>query len=394
MLEAIAGAVESLLQNPISRAEVNLFIAEQFNLSNQSDRALEFIEQAIQEIARISGEEEYLINQLKCKVARQLCKAGEQKRSLNTLAEALQQSDRLEDPESRDYQLMNVSEAYAEIELYDRAIKIGLTIEDSYKQVWHLFRSIAYTAIHNHHHEQIQNILSAIGDYGEQQNFLFDAANAYSANQQMEQAIALVAQITSLGTKAEVLATAVESSDQIALAQALDLLNQAEVYAQAEQDTVRKAQALTMVAERYIDWQQFTHARTLLVQAQQLAMSLSADDLIQQIPRHDILSGIAIAFGQLDKHEGTIETTDVISVSNFKGLALHYAGINQKESQRDRLMRLNRVFESVSRMSDFTQGKEILTQIIEQISSFDQDYRRSLLISMVNAYFNLRKNVG
>lgn len=116
-------AIEAL-QNPMSRAEVNIAIAEQFDLTHQADRALPYIEQALQEIALIPIEEKFVINDLKCKVAKQLAKAGLQDRSIVMLTETFQQADAFEDPETRDYALIDVSEAYAEIGLYDRAIEI------------------------------------------------------------------------------------------------------------------------------------------------------------------------------------------------------------------------------------------------------------------------------
>lgn len=52
MLHEITKVIESF-QHPINRAEVNISVAKQFNLAHQSDKALLYIEQTLQEIALI-----------------------------------------------------------------------------------------------------------------------------------------------------------------------------------------------------------------------------------------------------------------------------------------------------------------------------------------------------
>ncbi|MBW4419762.1 MAG: hypothetical protein KME13_11100 [Myxacorys californica WJT36-NPBG1] len=472
MLDKIAQAIKSL-QNPIDCAEVNIFIAKQFNLIHQPDRALPYIEQALQEIALISIEEKFVINELKCKIAEQLAKVGLQNRSIAMLTEALQQADAFENPEDRDYALIAVSEAHAEIGMSDRAIQIGLMLDDDYKRVWRLFDSIAHIAIVQHsHHEQIFNILAVIDDSQDKDHFLLEVANTYFASNQPERAIALVPLMTYSSSKAEALAEAVKGrSETIARDQLLDLLNQAEAHAFLEQDVGMKAQALRMIAKQHIELKQFTHAHTLLEQAKQFAVSLSATHLLEQIPRDVILGGIARAFGKLAEHKAATQTTDAmtdkmlsasdlsviaqkdsvrekpdgtlktqtlqelsaaedalagdnshladlrrvmlaeawsalklfervqsiagqISDPNLKTLALRYAGIGVGESQCDRFERLSAACESATKQRDFDKGVKILIQLLEQIPSLDENYfRRSFVIRVVNAYFNLLGNL-
>lgn len=88
MLHEIAKVIESF-QHPMNRAEVNISIAKQFNLAHQSDKALPYIEQALQEIALIPIEEKFDINALKCKAAEQLAKAGLQNHSIAMLSKGI-----------------------------------------------------------------------------------------------------------------------------------------------------------------------------------------------------------------------------------------------------------------------------------------------------------------
>ncbi|MBE9182673.1 hypothetical protein IQ268_29490 [Oculatella sp. LEGE 06141] len=96
---------------------------------------LSYIEHALQEIAFIPVEEKCVINDLKCKAAKQLAKAGSQNRSIAMLSETLQQADAFEDLEARDYALIDISEVYAEVGMYDRAIQIGLMMDDDYTRI-------------------------------------------------------------------------------------------------------------------------------------------------------------------------------------------------------------------------------------------------------------------
>jgi hypothetical protein len=471
LLQKIVRAIESL-QNPLKRAEVKIDITKQFNLIYQPDRALPYIEQVLQEIGLIAIDENFFINKLKCKAAEQLAKAGLQNRSVVMLTEALQYADVFEDPENRDYALIDVSEAYAEIGLYDRAIQIGLMIEDNYERVWRLFDSIAHTAIVQHsHHEQILNILAVIDDSQDRDHFLLEVANKYSAVNQLDRAIALVPLMVYPNSKTEALVEAVKGcSETLTLDQRLDFLNQAEAYALSEQDMSMKAQALRMIAEQHIELKQFTQAHILLEQAQQFAVSLSAADLLEQIPRDAILDGIARAFGKLGEYEAATQTTDSmtdrmssasvlsnitqqesnqeapddvvrtktmqelsavesaltgddshladlrrvqlaktwstlklfertqaiaeqISDPNLKALALRYAGIGIDESQYNRYDRLSAACESASNQSDFGEGIKLLTSVLEQVSSLDENYRCSFLIRVVDAYFRLSRRL-
>lgn len=471
MIDEIIKAIESL-QNPMNRAEVNISIAKQFNLTHQPNKALPYIEQALQELDLISIEEEFVINDLQCKAAEQLAKTGLQDRSIAMLTEALQQADTFEDPETRDYALIDVSEAYAKIGLYDdRAIQIGLMMDDDYKRIWRLFDSIAYIAVLQNHHEQIFNILSVIDDSRDKDYLLLETANAYAVSNQPERAIALTPLMTYPSSKAEALAKVVKEQDKTtAEEQLLDLLNQAETHAFSEPNISMKAQALRIIAEQHIELQQFVHARILLEQAKQFAISLNAAYLLEQTPRDVILSGIATAFGELAEHEAAAQTTDAmtdktfsastlsniaqknseqeklddtlrtktmhelsavedvlaednshsadlqrvilaeawaklklfervqaiaeqISDPNLKVLALRYAGIGVGESQYDRFEHLFAICESASKQSDFDKGLNILNQTLEQTSTFDEGYRCTFLILIVNTYFDLLENI-
>ena len=342
MLQKIIKATESL-QDLRSRAEVKIDIAKHFNLSHQPDRALPYIEQTLQEIDLIRINEKLDDTDLLCKAAQQLAKAGLQDRSVVILTEALQYADAIEDSDVRDYSLIDVSEAYAEIGLYDRAIRVGLMVEDDYGRVWRLFDSIAHTATVQHSdHEQILNILAVIDHSGERDHFLLEAANNYSASNQLERAIALVPLMIYPSSKTEALVEAVkECSETLTLDQRLDFLNQAEAHAFSEQDASMKAQALRMVAERHIELKQLSHARTLLEQSQQDAVSLSAADLLEQIPRDAILGGIARVFGELGEYEAATQTTDVMT--NRISSASVLSNISQQQGNPEASDNLTRI---------------------------------------------------
>lgn len=268
MLRKITQAIEQL-QSPIDRAEVKIAIAKQFNLSYKQDDALAYIEQSLQEIAVISSEEIYLINDLKCKVAEQLAKAGQQTRCESILAEALQKSQILESIEVRNDALDCVAETYATIGQYDWAVQIGLMIEDSYDRI-SLFASIArIAAVQHSRYEPVLNILEVIDDDLNKDYFLKEVVDVYAANNQPERIIALVPLITHFSSKAEALVAAAKGQNEtIQRDQLLELLRQAEAYAFAEQDAIMQAQALRMIAEQYIELKQLPRARVLLVLSQ------------------------------------------------------------------------------------------------------------------------------
>lgn len=322
LLPEIIKAIE-FFQDPIHRAEVNISIAQQFNLIHQPDEALQFIEQALQDISLISIEETFISNDLKCQVAEQLAKANLQNRSIEMLTQALQQAAAFEDPETRDYALIHVAEAYAEIGLYDRAIQIGLMVNDEYDRVWRLFDSIARIAAQHTDHEQIPKLLAVIKTSRDRDHILLEAANAYSASNQVERAIALVSLMTSPSTKANALVKAAKRLDvTIALDQKLDLLNQAETYALAERNTSKKAQLLRIVAEQHIELTQFSRAYTLLEQAKHLAISSRAADCSEKTPQDFVLMGVARAFGKLAESVDTIQTTDAMTDRVLSGSTL------------------------------------------------------------------------
>lgn len=466
MLKEIIEAIESL-QDPFNRAEVKISIAKQFNFLNQPDRALPYIEQTLKEVSLMSVEEKYDINALKCKAAEQLAKVGLQDRSLVMLSEALIQADIFDDSDNRDYALIAVSEAYAEIGLYERAIQIGSMVYDEYRRIWRLFDSIAHIVVEHSDHEQILNILAVLDDNYDKEHFLLEVANTYSARNQPERAISLVSLMIDPRNKAEALAKAVKHrSETTSLDQLLDLLAQAEAYAILEQDISMKAQALGMIAEQHIELKRFFYARLLLEQAKQFAISLSATHLLAQIPRDFILSGIAMIFGKLAEYESASQTTDemtnrILSASvlseitqknsvreksdnslrtktiqelsdaensllgdeshtadlqrvilaegwskqtlfervqsiaeqindpNLKDLALRYAGVGIGESQYDKFEHLSKICESASKQSSFDEGQKILTQMLKQISFFEEGYKCSFLTKIVDIYFNL-----
>ena len=340
MLDEITKAIGTL-QDPLSRAEVNISIAEKFNLAHQTDQALPYLERALQEITLVPIEEGESINKLKCKVADQLTKTGAQDRGIAMINEALQQADTFEDPETRDYALIDVSETYAKIGLYDQAIQIGLMIDDSYKRIWKLFDSIADIAILQNRHEQILNILAVIDNDQDKDHFLLETANAYSAGNQPERVITLVPLMTNSSSKAEALAKVVKERDETSTQdQILDLLNQAENYAFSEQNVSMKAQALRMIAEQHIELEQFTYARTLLEQSKQFAISSSGTLLLAQFPRDIILSGIARALGKLAEYEAAAQTTDAMADKTFKASTLSDIAQNnsKQENPNDTLM--------------------------------------------------------
>jgi hypothetical protein len=466
MLNEIAEAIESL-QNPSNRAEVNISVANQFNLSHQPDRAFPYIEEALKEVSLMSVEEKFDINDLRCKAAKQLAKVGLQDRSLVILSEALSQADLFDDSDNRDYALIAVSETYAEIGLYERAIQIGSMIEDEYRRIWRLFDSIAHIVVEHSAHEQVLNVLAVLDDNYDREHFLLEVANTYSARNQPERAVSLVSLMTCPSNKAEALAKAVKRRSEVAsLNQLLDLLAQAEVHAFSEQDISMKAQALRMIAEQHIELKQFSYARLLLEQAKQYAISLSATHLLAQVPRDFILSGIAMMFGKLAEYKSASQTTDAmtsrtlsasalaeisqknsvqeklddtlrtktiqelfdaensllgndshaadlqrvilaegwskltffervqsiaeqINDPNLKDLALRYSGFGMSESQYDRFEHLSKVCESASKQSNFDEGQKILIQMLKQIYFFEEGYKCSLLIKIVDTYFNL-----
>jgi len=468
LLEKIVEAVE-LLQDPSERAEVYIAIAKQLNLLHQSEQALLYVERALQEIALLSVEDVFISNSLKCKAAEQLAQAGLHSRGTTMLAEALQQADGFEDAEDRDYVLLDVGEAYAEIGMYDSAIQIGLLIADDYKRTWRLFDGLAMTAIQQHQHEEIFNMLAALTDSWERNHFLLEAANTYASDKQPERAIALISLITCPSNQAEALAALVrECNEIIPQAQSLDLLHQAEGCAVSIEDIDMQAQALRMIAEQYIQLKQFTQARSLLEQAKQRALSVHATQFLEHVPHDVVLDGIARAFSKLPEYEATAQIADamtdpILSVlalveaskdlaqadiseslktqivqelsaieaaiaaehshsadlervrlaeawselerfdrvqtiaeqiedPTLKALALQYAGIGVSESPFGKLQSLEAACESASALSDFDQGVERLTQLLEQVPSFEEDYKRFCLISIVDSYFKLQEN--
>lgn len=340
-------------------------------------------------------------------------------------------------------------------------------MDDGYKRIWRLFDSIADIAILQNHHEQILNILAVIDDNQDKDHLLLETANAYSVGNQPERSIALIPLMIYPSSKAEALAKVVkEQGETTGQDQLLDLLNQAEAHAFSEQKISMKAQALWMIAEQYIELQQFAHARILLEQAKQFAISLSAAHLLEQTPRDVILSGIARALSNTAEHEAAAQTRDAmtdgtfrastlsdiaqknseqeklddtlrtktmqelsavedalagdnshladlrrvrlaeawsklklfeqvqaiaeqISDPNLKALALRYAGVGIDEFQYDKFERLSAACKFASQQGDFNEGLKTLTQVIEQISSLDENYRCSFLIRIVTAYFDL-----
>ncbi|MDJ0707623.1 MAG: hypothetical protein QNJ46_30470 [Leptolyngbyaceae cyanobacterium MO_188.B28] len=471
MITKITEVIESF-QNPAYRADVRLSIAKQFNLTHQSDEALLHIEQALQAIAFISNEEECNANALTCQAAEQLVKAGLHDRGLAMLEATLHQADAFEDSETRDYALIDIAEAYARLGQSDQAIQIGLMMDDDYKRVWRLFDSIAHIAVFEHsHHEQILNILTVIEDGGSKDHFLREAADTYSATNQLERALSLIPLMTYSSSKAETIADAVKNRIKTTpLNQLLDLLDQAKAYALAGQDLRMKAQALWMIAERHITLKQLAHARPLLEQAQEFAIALSGGRLLEQHPRDYLLRGIAEALGKLTEYEVAAQTTNAMSDTVFrastlanivqqdstreepnpqlraktiqeisakenalngdnshtadlqrvllakswsklnlfdrvqsiaeqiseptlKALALRYAGIGVGESEYDCFERLSAACKSASEQSDFEEGLRILNRVLEEISSFDEGYRNSFLIRIVEAYFKLLSHV-
>ncbi|HIK18382.1 MAG TPA: hypothetical protein IGS53_24275 [Leptolyngbyaceae cyanobacterium M33_DOE_097] len=322
MLEKIVEAVE-VLQDPNDRAEVYIAIAKQFNLLHQSEQAILYVERTLQEVTLLSVEAVFTSNSLKCKAASQLAKAGLHSRGTAMLTEALQQADGFEDAEDRDYILLDVAEAYAEIGMYDSAIQIGLLIDDDYNKMWRLFDPIAVTAILQHRHEEIFNMLAALDDSWERNHFLLEAANTYSSHKQPERAISLISSMTCASSQAEALAKLVkECNEIIPQAQSLDLLHQAEVYAVSVEDIDMQAQALRKIAEQYIQLKQFTQARSLLEQAKQRALSVNVTQFLEQVPHDVVLDGIARAFSKLPEYEATAQIADAMTDPILSVLAL------------------------------------------------------------------------
>jgi hypothetical protein len=327
-------------QNPSNRIDVNIFIASQFCLASDFDKARDFLERGLQEmnlIANQNGFSVFEIVELKCKAARELAKLDQPSRSIDLLQTALQQVIKLEDPDSRDYPLIDIGEVYAEMRLYDQAIQIGALIYDEYRIINRLFQSIAFTAIvKNSDHDQIQNILLSIPDSRDRDNFLVEIAGIYSHNDQIQRAIELVSIISDPYCKALALVESVKKMDEEASKDLiLDLLAQAQNNAYLEQDPGFRASVLSNIALRYLDIKQFSLAHTLLEQTKNLAMALSDEDIFTQVPRDFILQNIAFAFAKLKEVENTLETLNAMTNRVMSGSTLTQLAIDNSISSFD-----------------------------------------------------------
>ncbi len=322
ILKVISG-----FQDLTNRIEVNIFIGSQFNLAQEFDKALDFIEKGLQDIALAENQDGFPIFtkvDLRCKAARQLAKLGQSSRSIDILHIALQQAIELDNPDDSDYSLINIAEVYAEMKLYDQAIQIGLLIADDFRRIHRLFRSIAFTAIIEHSdHGQIQNILLAIDESIDRENLLVEIAGFYSAHNLSERAIDLVSLISDPYTKARALVEGVKGMDkEISRDLILSLLTQAQTYAYLEENISFRASILSIIASQYIDLKQFTTAQILLEQSKNLAMTMSAEDVFAQVPRDFILQGIAVDFAKIKEFENTVETIDTMTDEVMSGSTL------------------------------------------------------------------------
>jgi tetratricopeptide (TPR) repeat protein len=239
-------------------------------------------------------------------IFKKLVKTNQSDQAIHLLDEAVMEADKLKDCDDRDYELIDIGEAYAEIGLYEKAIKVGLMIEDDYRRDWRLFDSIATLAIDKGNDEQIANIASAINYSPGEDNFLLRVVEIYCYESQIEKAIALISHITSSSMKAQALVTVVQNSYQTILQnELLDLLHQAENYNFGEENTRTKAQTLAMIAECYINLKEFIYAQNLLEEAKKLATSFYPNHLLIQIPHDFILTCIANALAKLPNSEST-----------------------------------------------------------------------------------------
>ena len=240
MLEEIIGAIESL-QDPFDRAEMKISIAAHLNSLSQPTRALPYIEQTLREVSLVPVEERFRINSLKCKAAEQLARSGAKDRSLVMLSEALIQVDTFDETDERDYALIDVAGAYAEIGLYEGAIQVGTMIHDEFRRTWKLRNSIAHAVVENSAHDQVLEILVILENDDDREHFLLEVANMYFAKNQPERAIPVVSLMTDSSNRAQVLAKAVEHrSETTSPDQLLSLLAQAEAHAFLEQHLIMK----------------------------------------------------------------------------------------------------------------------------------------------------------
>lgn len=435
ILKVISG-----FQDLTNRIEVNIFIGSQFNLAQEFDKALDFIEKGLQDIALAENQDGFPIFtkvDLRCKAARQLAKLGQSSRSIDILHIALQQAIELDNPDDSDYSLINIAEVYAEMKLYDQAIQIGLLIADDFRRIHRLFRSIAFTAIIEHSdHGQIQNILLAIDESIDRENLLVEIAGFYVEGVK--------------GMDKEI------SRDLI-----LSLLTQAQTYAYLEENISFRASILSIIASQYIDLKQFTTAQILLEQSKNLAITMSAEDVFAQVPRDFILQGIAVDFAKIKEFENTVETIDTmtdevmsgstltniaqdnsdstfefnviqelteaenaltgddshladlnrvriakswaklnmfdkvqlisnqISDPNLKELALGYGGLDIGESDYDRGLRLSRACHIAGEQNNLEVGISILRNVLEEILSFDEGLTTYYLKEIIKNYFCL-----
>jgi len=435
ILKVISG-----FQDLTNRIEVNIFIGSQFNLAQEFDKALDFIEKGLQDIALAENQDGFPIFtkvDLRCKAARQLAKLGQSSRSIDILHIALQQAIELDNPDDSDYSLINIAEVYAEMKLYDQAIQIGLLIADDFRRIHRLFRSIAFTAIIEHSdHGQIQNILLAIDESIDRENLLVEIAGFYVEGVK--------------GMDKEI------SRDLI-----LSLLTQAQTYAYLEENISFRASILSIIASQYIDLKQFTTAQILLEQSKNLAITMSAEDVFAQVPRDFILQGIAVDFAKIKEFENTVETIDTmtdevmsgstltniaqdnsdstfefnviqelteaenaltgddshladlnrvriakswaklnmfdkvqlisnqISDPNLKELALEYGGLDIGESDYDRGLRLSRACHIAGEQNNLEVGISILRNVLEEILSFDEGLTTYYLKEIIKNYFCL-----
>ncbi|MGL5872352.1 MAG: hypothetical protein ACRC2R_08285 [Xenococcaceae cyanobacterium] len=322
-----------MLDRPYNRAEIAICLAEQYNLIDRTNEALEFINQALQNIALISKSEQFNACILLCETAEQFAKAGFQERCLHLLSEALQQVKAFEDDDDRDYGLIHVAEVYAELGLYDRAIQIGLMVRDEFRAIFHLFEPIIYMCVDRCHHKAISQLISAIEYEGYKDMLLENAAKSYLVNDRIDRALDLLSTISSANIKATVLAAAAQKYREIEQPeQSLTLLTQAENEALQEEDTGMKAQSLRIIAEQYAEVGECDRARRILTQAEQFASSMPTVNLLEQIPRNEILSGIARAFSKVEQYENSLRTADAMTDNIRKASTV--ADMAQESSER------------------------------------------------------------
>ena len=333
MLSEIISAIE-LLDSEYNKTLINIDIAKNFNKLNQTDKAIEFFNQAIVNMNIVAKEENYDVCDLKSKIATELSFANQQQ-ALTLLEEALQEANQLEDCEVRDPALMLVGEVFAQMKRYNKAIDIGLMIEDIYDRDYDYFVSLARFAINNND-EPIDRIRDSFGHSRERDNFLSELIAIYCANNQLVKAENLISQIKTPSSKVlgitNYVKNAYKSTEQ---SEVIKLLEQAEECNQAEKDLTTKSQSLRWIAECYIDLQLLGKAKSLLNSAKNLlAVNSNHDDILVSTSNDFMLTSLASSFAKLNDSQNTIETNDLITDKKCFNSVLVNA-IEEQNKQKD-----------------------------------------------------------